>query len=140
MAHGQLQHIYLSSGVRRSAARGELCGGGTIFCHFRGDGTLASRRGHAFQCHMIFTLSMPSTPQVVGYRFLTFSAAAQAARVPAAQQWWLQFHSSDFEEPLPIMPNHRACAATVPCTPQSPLTLVCLVLPLRQETWREFAL
>ena len=89
---------------------------------------------------MIFTLSVPSTPQVLGYIFLTFSAAAQAARVPAEQQWWLQFHSSDFEEPLPIMAKHPSCAATVPCTPQPPLTHVCLVLPVRQEMWRELAL
>ena len=32
------------------------------------------------------------------------------------------------------------CVATVPCTPQSLLTLVCLVLPLRQETWRLWGL
>ena len=64
---------------------------------------MASRRGHAFQCDMIFTLSMPSTPQVVGYKFLTLSAAAQATRVPAEQQWWLQFHLFDFEEPSCIM-------------------------------------
>ena len=89
---------------------------------------------------MIFPLGVPSTPQVVGYTFLTFSAAAQAACAPAVQQWWLQFHLFDFEETLCIMPNHRACAATDPCTPQPPLTPVCLVLPVRQEMWRELAL
>ena len=63
---------------------------------------------------MIFELGVPSTPQVVGYTFLTFSAAAQMACAPAVQQWWLQFHLFDFEETLCIMPNHRACAATDP--------------------------
>ena len=88
---------------------------------------------------MIFPLGVPSTPQVVGYRFLSFSAAAQAACAAAVQQWWLQFHLFDFEEPSCMMAKPPPCVATVPCTPQSPLTLVCLVLPVRQEMWRELA-
>ena len=78
---------------------------------------------------MILTLGVTSTPQVVGYKFLTLSTAAHVAPAPAEQQWQLQFHFCNFEEPSCIMAKHPGCVAGQPCTPQPPLTLVCLVLP-----------